>query len=439
MYNFYDKYENQSKNELLSNFRSENYAKIETNEEKLALLQALENRTAEEQGRPACFIYELYDDDLGTYGQYNDVTNSIGVNLDKHIGSYDMLDTVYHEGEHAFQTYCVSCRRAGLPMPDRELPKETLDMCEVESFRVTEENVKGGFIRELFNIEDYPVGSFYNYDKTIDYNACLCELDSETVAANRIMENRDIWKGDAAYLDYLEKYEARFDSTIGVIDEKDVCKMQKNAINESYKRGDISSFRRDDMLKNTVKPKAEQPAIKSYQDTKDALSEERYRVYLENMAEKRVAESEKLMLEAEAPARSGEFKSIADELTERTIARGAVEAPESKGKVVTAEDELASRDLRSGEDNSAYDFEAAESELSRFAPADGKSESYENKESALASFDARGRESGEGTDSISGHGEENGVGNASSDGEHNVSGNGEGSTSNGTSNGNTPW
>ena len=441
MFSFFNKFKNQSDEELLKNSRSENYAQIKSKSEKINLLQEVENRNAEAQGRPPCKVVPLDKKyELGCFGEYSEDKNTISVNMRDDINPYEMLDTIYHEGEHAFQTHCVECRRAGKPMPEGALPKETLDMCEVESFYTTKDNLHLGS-GDMYLDKSAPlIGQYYNYKATVDYRMCTSEIDSNTYAANKVMQNRELWKGDSAYVNYLESRIDECSAFDKKINNGTMRYTQENAVNESYARGDLSNQRRWDMIDNTVYTKGDQPAVKSFKETQTAIQDEYYRAKHQVEAEKAAAMSEKFAIGNKSmAANTSKPVGIADELTERTIARGAVEAPESKGKVVTAEDELASRDLRSGEDNSAYDFEAAESELSRFAPADGKSESYENKESTLASFDARGREDGEGTDSTSGHGEENGVGNASSDGEHNVSDNGEGSTSNGTSNGNTPW
>lgn len=441
MFSFFNKFKNQSDEELLKNFRSENYAQIKSKSEKINLLQEVENRNAKEQGRPPCKVVPLDKKyELGCFGEYSEDKNTISVNMRDDINPYEMLDTVYHEGEHAFQTHCVECRRAGKPMPEGALPKETLDMCEVESFYTTKDNLHRGSGDMYLDKSSPLIGQYYNYNATVDYRMCTSEIDSNTYAVGKVMQNRELWKGDPAYVNYLDSRIKECSAFDEKINNGTMRYTQENAVNESYARGDLSNQRRWDMIDNTVYTKGDQPAVKSFKETQTAIQDEYYRAKHQVEAEKAAAMSEKFAIGNKSmAANTSKPDGIADELTEKTLARGTGEAPESKGKVTSLEDELASRDLRSGEDGFAYDSKAAESELSRFSPKQEDHGADKNAESELASFDARGRESGEGADSSSGHVEESGVGNASSAGEDKGSGNGEESTSNGTSNGNTPW
>ena len=169
-----------SNESLLSNFRSDAWQKIQDKDKRIALLQEVENRNAKEQGREPCTVQEL--DSLETdYGVYSGSQRTISVNINDQLisssgvinnSSYEVLDTIYHEGEHAYQDKCVETKTG--------LPKTTIDMCEVE-------NVRG------------------NYKGKIPYDHCTCEVDSNNVAVNKVMDSGKLFEGDPKYSEYLEK------------------------------------------------------------------------------------------------------------------------------------------------------------------------------------------------------------------------------------------
>lgn len=83
-------------------------------QEKLNAMQNLENSIAEISHRPAC---EIKAERLGanSFGYYNHDDNTITINTDYLNNSYDCyretLDTVIHEGRHAYQHYNVDQRQ----------------------------------------------------------------------------------------------------------------------------------------------------------------------------------------------------------------------------------------------------------------------------------------------------------------------------------------
>ena len=83
-------------------------------QERLNAMQTLENSVAEIAHRPAC---EVRAKSLGTghYGYYNPNDNTITINTDYLNSNYDCyretLDTVIHEGRHAYQHYNVDQRQ----------------------------------------------------------------------------------------------------------------------------------------------------------------------------------------------------------------------------------------------------------------------------------------------------------------------------------------
>lgn len=91
----------------------ENWVGLEVSE-KEGVLNSLEERIAEIECRPACPI-RLLPLEEGVWGGYNPVTKDITINSDyaerTDSGSYrEVLDTLIHEGRHAYQDYNVNVR-----------------------------------------------------------------------------------------------------------------------------------------------------------------------------------------------------------------------------------------------------------------------------------------------------------------------------------------
>lgn len=76
--------------------------------ERLALLQRVEEVLATIQGRPATMVFAREDMDPGEFGAFDG--ESIIVNEGHLLGRVpvsDLVDTVIHEGRHAFQQYAI--------------------------------------------------------------------------------------------------------------------------------------------------------------------------------------------------------------------------------------------------------------------------------------------------------------------------------------------
>ncbi|MCD8387566.1 MAG: hypothetical protein LUD17_11860 [Bacteroidales bacterium] len=85
-----------------------------TQQERLDAMQKVENAAAEVSHRPKC---EVKGESLGEgyYGYFDPINKSITLNTDYLDGSYerykDTLDTIIHEGRHAYQHYNVDERQ----------------------------------------------------------------------------------------------------------------------------------------------------------------------------------------------------------------------------------------------------------------------------------------------------------------------------------------
>lgn len=263
------KFQTISDKELLGYFRSENWTKLDNNK-RLALVQEVENRNAVKQGRMPCRVIQSDSTSYGGYASYlNDIelhvedsfTNSQGKQIKN--SSYEVLDTIYHEGEHAHQDNCVKNKIN----PPQGLPKETRDMCEIENLRVTKSNIHKGSMQGR-------VGEFYNYRKNIDYSKCTCEIDSNTTAVKKIMENGDVFRGDKGYDDYLEERQRAMDK-YSKTDIDEVRRQQSAAVDEALDREDIDASRYEDIKMNDIWNNKTQPVFEDVSQTQEIIQQER--------------------------------------------------------------------------------------------------------------------------------------------------------------------
>lgn len=97
--------------QYIPKFRFENWASLEL-AEKEGVLNALEERIAEIECRPACPVRlaELGENVLGGYNPYSkDITiNSRYVEAADFESYREVIDTLVHEGRHAYQDYNVN-------------------------------------------------------------------------------------------------------------------------------------------------------------------------------------------------------------------------------------------------------------------------------------------------------------------------------------------
>lgn len=95
----------------MEDIKYENWVSLELSE-KESVLNSLEKRIAEIEHRPACEIH-LSPLGEGVWGGYNPVTKDITINSQyAELSDYDtyreVVDTLIHEGRHAYQDYNVN-------------------------------------------------------------------------------------------------------------------------------------------------------------------------------------------------------------------------------------------------------------------------------------------------------------------------------------------
>ncbi len=207
-----------SQDQLLDQFRSENW-KNYSDKEKQGILQEFENRNAAAQGREPSEVYILGEN--GPLGSYNAEKNRIGIALD--ASSYEALDSIVHEGNHAYQEHCI---KNGLYDND-----PTGKMIEVESARDDK-------------------GNMYNYrDSFPEYNMQVNELDSNNKAAEFMLSQADRYGDDPEYEKYLADRQYHFSRVNEDLDQKKELRddMQSDQIDAALEHGDISQAEHDQL------------------------------------------------------------------------------------------------------------------------------------------------------------------------------------------------
>ena len=109
-------YSDYSNHQLFNQFKSIHW-KNKTDDEKIAILQEIENREAEEHNRPPAKVVQIYSNKLGGYS-YG--TNIIEVKLVNN--QFEVLDSLFHESEHANQ-YRAPISEVSFSENDRKLMK----------------------------------------------------------------------------------------------------------------------------------------------------------------------------------------------------------------------------------------------------------------------------------------------------------------------------
>lgn len=201
-----------SNDQLLDSFKSDNWSQMKEND-RVGVIQELENRTAAEQGREPAVVVSASR--VTSYGSFNSTTNQMNINV-SNFSSYETLDTFAHESNHAYQTYCVN---NGIGYDEY-----TRNMIGVETAR--DQN-----------------GNLYNYARTSPQYDMQCnELDSNNKAASFVIGEKDRYSSDPAYKDYVAERDSHFKDVNTALDNNQAMRtsMQNNQTYTSYVRSDIT-------------------------------------------------------------------------------------------------------------------------------------------------------------------------------------------------------
>ena len=249
-----------SNNKLLDSFKSDNWSQMKEND-RVGVIQELENRTAAEQGREPAVV--VSSSRVTSYGSYNSTTNQMNINV-SNFSSYETLDTFAHESNHAYQTYCVN---NGIGYDEY-----TRNMMGVETAR--DQN-----------------GNLYNYARTSPQYDMQCnELDSNNKAASFVMGEKDRYSSDPAYKDYIAERDSHFKDVNTALDNNQAMRtsMQNDQTYTSYVRGDITEETYNSLSESINDPNYVDPTVVASHTIGESLSllnEELYVDINEEMAE----------------------------------------------------------------------------------------------------------------------------------------------------------
>lgn len=236
-------YSTYSKDELLDTFKTENWEKLD-DENRIAIVQEMENRTAVEQGRPPAEIVSSYD--VGTYGGYTSTNNQISINVSD-FSSYETLDTYVHESTHAYQSHCI---QTGEGYDDH-----TLSMMEAEMARDEQ-------------------GNLYNYARSSpEYDMQCDELDSNNKAATFMLGQRARYEHDPEYRTYIEERATHFSEVNSTLDNnfEDRVRLQNDQAYVAYIRGDISEDQYNSLSEKINSEEYQDPTVVQSHDVGDAI------------------------------------------------------------------------------------------------------------------------------------------------------------------------
>ena len=233
-----------SNNQLLDSFKSDNWSQMKEND-RVGVIQELENRTAAEQGREPAVV--VSSSRVTSYGSYNSTTNQMNINV-SNFSSYETLDTFAHESNHAYQTYCVN---NGIGYDEY-----TRNMMGVETAR--DQN-----------------GNLYNYARTSPQYDMQCnELDSNNKAASFVMGEKDRYSSDPAYKDYIAERDSHFKDVNTALDNNQAMRtsMQNGQTYTSYVRGDITEETYNSLSESINDPNYVDPTVVESHTIGESLS-----------------------------------------------------------------------------------------------------------------------------------------------------------------------
>lgn len=233
-----------SNDQLLDSFKSDNWSQMKEND-RVGVIQELENRTAAEQGREPAVV--VSSSKVTSYGSYNSTTNQMNINV-SNFSSYETLDTFAHESNHAYQTYCVN---NGIGYDEY-----TRTMMGVETAR--DQN-----------------GNLYNYARTSPQYDMQCnELDSNNKAVSFVIGEKDRYSSDPAYKDYVAERDSHFKDVNTALDNNQAMRtsMQNDQTYTSYVRGDITEETYNSLSESINDPNHIDPTVSESHTIGESLS-----------------------------------------------------------------------------------------------------------------------------------------------------------------------
>ena len=204
-------YRNYSERQLFAQFKSENW-NVKEPDDKIAVLQELENREAAAHNRPAAKVVQAYG---SSYGGYNSGTHRIEIRLTDN--QFEDLDTLFHESEHANQS---------------KAPINSVSFSEND--------------KKLMSVEDMTssdgIRSHYSKYGSSLYKVMTSELDANNAALEKVSSLKSEYMDEEKYQEYLAGRQEYYDGLVDAIDIKSPDKKAAllNTVEGAYARDELS-------------------------------------------------------------------------------------------------------------------------------------------------------------------------------------------------------
>ena len=204
-------YSDYSNHQLFNQFKSIHW-KNKTDDEKIAILQEIENREAEEHNRPPAKVVQIYSNKLGGYS-YG--TNIIEVKLVNN--QFEVLDSLFHESEHANQ-YRSPINEVSFSENDRKLMK----------------------IEDMTSADG--VKSHYKKYESQLYDLMTSEIDANNAAFEKVSSLKKEYINEKKFKEYLAGRKAYFNKVENESNLKSSMKKEAllDTIYGAYVRNEIS-------------------------------------------------------------------------------------------------------------------------------------------------------------------------------------------------------
>ena len=204
-------YSDYSNHQLFNQFKSIHW-KNKTDDEKIAILQEIENREAEEHNRPPAKVVQIYSNKLGGYS-YG--TNIIEVKLVNN--QFEVLDSLFHESEHANQ-YRAPINEVSFSENDRKLMK----------------------IEDMTSADG--VKSHYKKYESQLYDLMTSEIDANNAAFEKVSSLKKEYINEKKFKEYLAGRKAYFNKVENESNLKSSMKKEAllDTIYGAYVRNEIS-------------------------------------------------------------------------------------------------------------------------------------------------------------------------------------------------------
>lgn len=200
-----------SEQHLFAQIKSENW-NVKTDEDKIVVLQEIENREAAAHNRPAAKVVQAYG---SNYGGYIGGAHRIEIRLMDN--QFEDLDTLFHESEHANQS-----------------------RSHTSNVSFSENDKKLMRIEDMISSDG--ISSHYNKYGSSLYEVMTSELDAYNTALEKVSSLKNEYKDEGKYQEYLTGRQEYYDGLAVAIDIKYPEKKAAllNTVECAYARNELS-------------------------------------------------------------------------------------------------------------------------------------------------------------------------------------------------------